>query len=112
YKAPYAPVVNNLSGTTLSIVSPTAVKKFGPDFAQNPVGTGPYIFKEWVKGSQITVTRNETYVNTSELVAHTGLPYFETMTFRIILEDQTRLATLKNGEADFIFRVPALDVEG
>src|SRR5690242_20127795 len=37
------------------MISPTAAKKFGKDFGNHPVGTGPFVFKEWVKGSQITV---------------------------------------------------------
>lgn len=112
FKEAYAPLLSNLSDVILGIVSPTAAKKYGPDFAQNPVGTGPYVFKEWVKGDHITVSRWDKYVNTSTLVAHDGPAYLDTLTFRIILEDQTRLDTLKNGEAGFIFRIPSLDIDG
>lgn len=110
FKEVYAPLINNLSDVVLGIVSPAAVKKYGQDFAQHPVGTGPYVFQEWAKGDHITVTRWDQYVTTSELVAHKGPAYIETIVFRLILEDQTRLATLKNGESDFIFRIPSLDV--
>src|SRR5438477_12945891 len=43
------------------MISPAAAKKLGKDFGNNAVGTGPFMFKEWVKGSQITVERNLNY---------------------------------------------------
>jgi len=112
FKEPYAPFFNNLTDVVLGIVSPAAVKKYGPDFGQNPVGTGPYVYKEWVKGDHITLVRNDKYVNSSALVSHKGLPYFDSLVFRIISEDQTRLNALRSGEADFIYRIPAISVEG
>jgi len=33
------------------MISPTAAKKFGKDLGNHPVGTGAFVFKEWVKGS-------------------------------------------------------------
>ncbi len=35
------------------MMSPAAVGKLGKDFGSNPVGTGPFVFKEWVRGSHI-----------------------------------------------------------
>jgi len=110
FKEAYVPFLPNLGDVVLGIVSPTAVKKYGQDFGNHPVGTGPYVFKEWVRGDHVTVVRNDKYVNSSQLVAHKGLPYFDTLVFRIILEDQTRLDTLRSGEADFIYRIPAVNV--
>jgi peptide/nickel transport system substrate-binding protein len=102
----------NLSTVVLGIVSPAAVKKLGQDFGNNPVGTGPYTMTEWVRGDHATVTRWDKYVNTSELTQHKGPPYLDSMVIRFIPEDQTRLATLKNGEVDYMFNIPALDVGG
>ncbi|MGD8199039.1 ABC transporter substrate-binding protein [Ornithinimicrobium sp. W1679] len=41
------------------------------DLANDPVGTGPYVFDEWQRGSQITLQRNEDY--------HGETPYFATV---------------------------------
>ena len=111
FKEPYAPFFNNLQDVVLGVVSPSAVKKYGADFGSNPVGTGPYRFQDWVRGDHVTLVRNDKYVNTSALVAHKTLPYLDTLVFRIIMEDQTRLNALRSGEADFIYRVPGINVE-
>jgi peptide/nickel transport system substrate-binding protein len=111
YEEPYAPLLHNLSSVVLGIVSPTAVQELGENFAQSPVGTGPYVFQEWVRGDQVTMTRYEDYVNTSGLTQHDGPPYLETLVVKFIPEHQTRFAALQNGEINYMFQVPSLDVE-
>jgi peptide/nickel transport system substrate-binding protein len=53
----------------LPLVSPTAIEEHKTDsdpwagdfFATNGVGTGPYRFESWTKGSQIVLTKNTEY---------------------------------------------------
>ncbi|HEU0165981.1 MAG TPA: ABC transporter substrate-binding protein, partial [Thermomicrobiales bacterium] len=47
---PFSPLLGNIALSYFGIVSPTAVQKYGDDFSTNPVGTGPWKFKEWVQG--------------------------------------------------------------
>ena len=42
---PSATFLLNLTHPRLGMVSPTALKKLGEDFARHPVGTGPWKFK-------------------------------------------------------------------
>jgi peptide/nickel transport system substrate-binding protein len=53
----FGPFLLNLAGSLGAIPSPTAVKKFGADFATNPVGTGPFKFVQWVTGDRIVLER-------------------------------------------------------
>jgi ABC-type transport system substrate-binding protein len=56
---PFAPFMPTLSMFILSPISPAAIQKYGQDVRQNPVGAGPYVLKEWVKGdrSSLPVTQ-------------------------------------------------------
>lgn len=60
-KAPSSDILYNLATTPLSIMTPTAVAKWGKDVAAHPVGTGPFVFKDWLTAQRITITRNANY---------------------------------------------------
>ena len=47
-KQPFAPLMDGLSQVYLGIASPTALSKWGKDYQLHQVGTGPFIFKEYV----------------------------------------------------------------
>jgi 4-phytase/acid phosphatase/peptide/nickel transport system substrate-binding protein len=59
-----------------------------------PVGTGPYMFKEWKGGDRIVVVRNPNYWDKSAKVT------FDEIVFRILPDQQTRFAALQSGEID------------
>ena len=44
-----------------SVVSREAVEFYGKDFAENPVGTGPFILDTWVRKQSLTGDRNSNY---------------------------------------------------
>jgi peptide/nickel transport system substrate-binding protein len=58
-----------------------------------PVGTGPFVFAEWVRGDRIVLTRNPAY--------HArGLPHLDRVTYRFITDPNSALAALKAGDVD------------
>lgn len=59
----------------------------------HPIGTGPFVFKEWVPGDHLTVVQNTKYWRT-------GLPYLDSVTFRPIIEPESRTNSLKAGQID------------
>ena len=77
------------------MMSPAAVKKFGKEFGSNPVGTGPFIFKEWTRGSNITVERNPSYWES-------GKPYLDRVVFRDISDAVVGTQRLITNELDFV----------
>ena len=51
-KAPYAPFISTLAGTSFSIISPTAAQSSGENFGNVPIGTGPFKFMQWDKNDK------------------------------------------------------------
>jgi len=60
--------------------------------SRSPVGTGPYVFKEWVPGQRIVLTANRHYFE--------GRPYIDAYAMRIIPDMATMFLELKNGGID------------
>lgn len=75
----------------LKVIDATEV---GEGFDENPVGTGPYTFVSWNRGSEIVLERNGDYWDTA--------PSIERVTFRFIEEDGTRLAGVLSEEIDLM----------
>ncbi len=63
-----------------------------------PIGTGPYKFEEWVSGEYIKLSRNENYYGDNG-------PYIDTVTFRFVTDENTRINMLKAGELDFVYNI-------
>lgn len=98
-KAPFAPFLAQLSDRAGMMVSPTAAQKAGKDFGLNPVGTGPFLFKNRVKGDTIEFVKNPKYWQA-------GLPKLDGVVFKAVTDDNTRVVQLKSGSLDLIDRVP------
>ena len=60
-KEPSAGFLNSLAMVWNGIVSPAAAAKYGKDFRNNPVGSGPFAFKEYRPRDQVVLTANENY---------------------------------------------------
>ncbi|WP_417807705.1 ABC transporter substrate-binding protein [Thioclava sp.] len=97
-KEPYAPFLSNLAYPTGMIVSPTAVKKFDADYGRNPVGTGPFVFKEWRANEAVVVEGNPDYWDSP-----TNL---KAVIFRPITDANTRVAEMLAGGIDLMVEVP------
>ncbi|UYQ72074.1 ABC transporter substrate-binding protein [Pelagibacterium flavum] len=84
------------SGQQLGIVSKAYFDELGADEAQaRPIGTGPYVLENVTSGSEILMTLRE------DVGDHWRVnPEFETVSFRVVPEESTRVAMLQTGEAD------------
>jgi len=101
-KESFSPFLSNLTISYFGILSPAAVQKYGDDYGKNPVGTGPFMFKEWVPGDRIVLVRNPNYTDPRSYVTNKGAPLLEQLIFRNIPEEQTQVAALESGEINFI----------
>lgn len=102
-KDPFGAMINTLAHPAAMMHSPAALLKYGKEVSRNPVGTGPFKFKEWIPGDHVTVVKNEDYWKE-------GYPKVDSIIFKSITENSTRIAMLQTGEADFIFPVPTEQV--
>lgn len=71
----------------------------GTDILRNPynvrpIGTGPFRFKEWVRGERIVLERNPDYWDA-------GKPYLDAVVFRVIPDAATRAAALERGDVQY-----------
>ena len=95
-KHPWTPFTTFLSmpaSFAALIPSPTAVKNDTQNV--HPVGTGPFEFKDWRRGADIRVVRNQDYWQK-------GKPYLDEFVFRAVPDHETRYATLASGQADIM----------
>ena len=63
-----------------------------------PMGTGPFIFQEWVPGDHYTLRANKNYWG--------GAPKVDKVIIRTIPDGSTRVASLVTGETQIIEEVP------
>lgn len=81
-----------------------AVDKYGKDFFQNPVGTGPFIFENWTPDLEINLRRNTNYWDKDEF--GNSIPYLSGVKFRFIKDLSQQLLEFKNGNLDDSYRIP------
>lgn len=110
FKRPYSAVLVAFASSYLGIVSPTALAALGDaGFAQAPVGTGPFKFVEWVRGSHIKLARFDAYNWAPPNALHQGPAKIDEVLIRMILDGSTRVGALETGEIDVSDMVPPLD---
>jgi peptide/nickel transport system substrate-binding protein len=103
-KKPIAPLLGLLTEVTFGFLSPSTIAVGTDNYKQQekPVGTGPYLFTEKVKGDHVTLTRNDQYWGPK--------PNYKTQYFKIVPEAATREALVLAGQADVILLPPASDL--
>jgi peptide/nickel transport system substrate-binding protein len=70
--------------------------------ATNPVGTGPYKFANWAKGSSVTLEKWDGYRDAAKIA-------IKTATFKIITDPSAEVAALLAGDVDAFPRFQNLD---
>jgi peptide/nickel transport system substrate-binding protein len=101
-KAPFSPLLAQLTDRAGMPVSPAAVKKLGDSFGTAPVCVGPWQFVERVPQDRIVLERSSHYFDPSQAK-------FDRIVFRIIPDDNVRLANLRSGDIDVMHQVAPTD---
>jgi len=94
----FAPLLNHLTSPVAGIISPAALDRFKEQIDRNPVGSGPYILKEWVPNQRTVLVPNPTYWGKA--------PYIEEVVFRPIGDESTRYLAFRGREVDVLSDPP------
>jgi peptide/nickel transport system substrate-binding protein len=100
-KEPYGPFLFSMSAYGGCAVVPKHVFEGtnvleNPSSLDKPVGTGPFILKEWRRGDRLVLERNPTYWRPNR-------PYLDQVVLKIIPDGGTRVLALKAGEVDYSY---------
>jgi glutathione transport system substrate-binding protein len=99
-KTPFSAFVNQLAHPSGVMISPAALKQWGSkDIAFHPVGTGPFKFVEWKATDYLKVAKFDGYWKK-------GYPKVDTITWKPVVDNNSRAAMMQTGEAHFTFPVP------
>ncbi|WP_197061555.1 glutathione ABC transporter substrate-binding protein GsiB [Pectobacterium betavasculorum] len=98
-KTPFSAFINNLAHPAAVMISPAALTQYGKEIGFHPVGTGPYRFVAWNQTDFVKVEKFSGYWKT-------GLPKLDSITWRPVVDNNTRAALLQTGEAQFAYPIP------
>jgi ABC-type transport system substrate-binding protein len=97
FKDPWVPfpyyLAGGIGGQIAYVVAPSMLAN--KNGTSNPVGTGPFKFKEWVPNDHFSATAWEHYWRP-------GMPYLSEITFKPIPDESARAEALKSGTIDIM----------
>ncbi|MDO7885564.1 ABC transporter substrate-binding protein [Hymenobacter cheonanensis] len=99
-KAPFIPFLSLLTMPYTYVVPHEAVAKYGKDFREHPVGTGPFQFKVWDEGNVLLYHRNPDYWRHD--AQGRQLPYLDAVAISFIADRKTEFLTFLQGKLDFL----------
>ena len=103
-KAPFSPLIAQLTDRAGMIVSPKAAREAGDKFGLHPVCAGPYKFVERVQQDRMVFEKFADYWNKDNV-------FIDRIVYLPIVDATVRLANLKSGSLDLIERVLATDIK-
>ncbi len=97
---PLAVFIGFLAMPNAYIVPREEVERWGKDFSDHAVGTGPFTLSEWRHDEVLRIARNEKYFGKPALV--------ESINYRVLPEEFTRIAEFEAGNLDIV-EIPAAE---
>jgi peptide/nickel transport system substrate-binding protein len=94
-KTSWAPFPYYLAQAQTGYVAAPSMLNAPDGGTSNPIGTGPFIFQDWVPNSHMTAKRNPHYWRK-------GLPYLSSITYKPIISADSRAEALQTGQIDIM----------
>ncbi len=95
-------LLSQLAMPMLGMHSPTALRNWGREYLYHPVGTGPYLFREWTLGNRIVLEANPDYWGDKAQIKR--------LVYRVIEDSATRISELLTGTVDLLYPLNAEDL--
>jgi peptide/nickel transport system substrate-binding protein len=103
-KAPFSPLIAQLTDRAGMMVSPKAAKEAGDKFGLKPICAGPYKFVERVQQDRIVFEKFADYWDKDKV-------FIDRIVYLPLVDATVRLANLKSGGLDLIERLLATDLK-
>lgn len=99
-KEAFGAMINTLAHPSVVMHSPKSIARPEAEVDKDPVGTGPFKFKQWIPGEKLVVVKNENYWDKE-------WPKVDSVTFYPVGENATRVSMLLSDEVQFIHILPS-----
>ncbi len=99
-RTPFPPMLGLLASSYCAVVPHEAVEAYGKDFRKHPVGTGPFLFHQWLERTALIFHKNPTYFERADNGG--ALPYLDAVMVSFISDKQTAFLEFLKGKLDMI----------
>jgi peptide/nickel transport system substrate-binding protein len=96
-----APALLDSFASGWGAIVPAELIEAGHDFGNRPIGTGPYLFREWVRDSFVRLAANPDY--------YLGAPEVDEVVIRYVADTAVQFQGLQTGEFDVAVDIAAVD---
>jgi peptide/nickel transport system substrate-binding protein len=100
-----SPVFSSGFGAPFDVTTAQAVGDEA--FASAPIASGPFVLAEWVRGTEMRLTRNDNYRTNLPFVTNKGPALIDEVLVRFIPDSLTLIAELEAGNIDLVYNVPS-----
>lgn len=104
-KQAFSPFLSMLGMPYCFVVPHEAVEHYGPNFRNNPVGTGPFKMQIWKENVKLVMRKNPNYFETDN--NGIKLPYLDAVAVTFIIDKQTAFLEFIKGNLDFMNSIDA-----
>lgn len=101
---PFPPFLGMLGMQYCSVVPHEAIERYGNEFRNHPVGTGPFRFAMWKEGVKLVLLKNESYFEFEDGIR---LPHLDAVSVSFIIDKQSAFLEFVKGNLDFMSGIDA-----
>ena len=91
-KYPWSPFLADIALFANAVIPKDYGGETKKQFYEHPVGTGPFMWDHWTKGDELVLKKNPNYWQK-------GKPYLDSVTWRVVGDDNTRELQLEGGQS-------------